>query len=232
SAYEELLRLIRTLPKEDAVDLFHQIRTRGDIRAILSQVRDSNLLLQLHLVPETRLRYELPYSREMPALLLTSGSPYLYSMVYKATSQPILQSRETTATECQHREFPAEQTSSKYQTQYVKPYYAAVFVEPQLENARPLKWTTVSKDNELMRDLLAAYFTHEYHLFLVFQKEYFLEDIGNTKIVKEAAQCCSALLVNATLAYACCCSTKIPNRFRYWDPKGLSYCFLAEAKRI
>jgi len=71
------------------------------------------------------------------------------------------------------RILPVEATSSEYQDQYVKPYHAALFIEPRLANARPSDWTTVSKDDALMRDLLAAYFMHEYHFLPVFQKDYF-----------------------------------------------------------
>jgi hypothetical protein len=61
----------------------------------------------------------------------------------------------------------------------------------------------LSKDDVLLRDLLAAYFTHEYHLFPVFHKDYFLEDIATAQKQRQRTSCCSALLVNATLAYAC-----------------------------
>ena len=173
--------------------------------AIVNHVKDGDLLLQLQLVPETRLRYELPYSRDMPSLLLTSGSPYLESLIYEAASQRALQSQvhKTIATEPEQRVFPEDYTSPMYQDPYVKPYHAAVFVEPRLENARPSEWTTVSKDDALMRDLLAAYFTHEYHLWPVFQKDYFLEDMADVKTERRRTPCCSALLVNAILAYAC-----------------------------
>ncbi|PVH91110.1 hypothetical protein DM02DRAFT_485369, partial [Periconia macrospinosa] len=69
SAHKELLGLIRTLPEQDATELLLQVRARGDIETIAKHVQDSNLLLQLQLVPETRFRYKLPYSRDMPALL-------------------------------------------------------------------------------------------------------------------------------------------------------------------
>ena len=161
------------------------------------------LLLQMHLVPETRLRYKLPYSRDIPESLLTSGSLYLDSMIYDAASQRALQLRHKAhVAEPKQHIFPAE-ASSIHQDSYVKPYHAAVFVERRLENARPSEWTTVSKDNALMRDLLATYFTHEYHLFPVFQKDYCLEDMADPGITNQAKECCSALLVNALLAYAC-----------------------------
>jgi hypothetical protein len=49
-----------------------------------------------------------------------------------------------------------------------------------------------------MKDLLAAYFTREYHLLPVFPKDQFLEDMANMK-----TGCCSSLLVNAVLGYGC-----------------------------
>ncbi|PVH92879.1 hypothetical protein DM02DRAFT_662521 [Periconia macrospinosa] len=275
SAHEELLGLMSTLPEQDATELFLRVQAGGDITTIVKHVQDGNLLLQLQLVPETRLRYELPHSRDMPALLLTSESPYLNSLIYEAASQralhvtvqghergrvqlgqnDCLQGEEeipkensdlsylhnihnvklfikSAATEPNHCVFPAEYASSEYRSEYVKPYHAAVFVEPRLENVKPSEWTTVSKDDTLMRDLLAAYFTHEYHLWPLFQKDYFLEDMAKPKTDDRQTPCCSSLLVIAILAYACYCSKKIPNRFRYWEPEGLGYRFLAEAKRI
>lgn len=204
SAHEELLILMRTLPEQDAVDLFRRVRAGGDTMSILSNLRDGDLPLQMRLVPETRLRYDLPYSRDFPARLLVSGSPYLDSIVYEATLQYASNSevRDVTATEPQRRILP-DVNSLLYQSQYVKPYHAAVFVEPRLENARPSEWTTVCKDDVLLRDLLAAYFTHEYHLFPVFHKDYFLEAIATAQKQRQTTSCCSALLVNATLAYAC-----------------------------
>jgi hypothetical protein len=157
----------------------------------------------MHLVPETCLRYELPYSRDLPARLLVSGSPYLDSMIYEAASQRALYSqiREITTTEPERRILP-DIDSLTYQSQYVKPYHAAVLVEPRLENARPSEWTTVCKDDALLRNLLAAYFTHEYHFFPAFYKDYFLEDMATAQTGQRRTPCCSVLLVNATLAYA------------------------------
>jgi hypothetical protein len=84
----------------------------------------------MRLVPETRLRYDLPYSRDFPARLLVSGSPYLDSIVYETTLQYASNSevRDVTATEPQRQILP-DVNSLLYQSQYVKPYHAAVFVE-------------------------------------------------------------------------------------------------------
>ena len=54
-----------------------------------------------------------------------------------------------------------------------------------------------------MRDLLAAYFTHEYHSWPVFHKDHFLEDMASSQKEERRTSCCSSLLVNVTLAFAC-----------------------------
>jgi len=48
-----------------------------------------------------------------------------------------------------------------------------------------------------------VYFTHEYYLFLIFYKDYFLEDIAKLIIDDRKTPYYSSLLVNAVLAYIC-----------------------------
>lgn len=83
------------------------------------------------------------------------------------------------------------------------PQHAAVFIETKLENVRPSEWTSVCKDDAFMRGLLTKYFTHEYNLFPIFQKDFFLEDMADAGMNNQAKECCSSLLVNAILACAC-----------------------------
>ncbi|KAF3003189.1 hypothetical protein E8E13_009462 [Curvularia kusanoi] len=151
----------------------------------------------------------------MPEILLSSGSPYLDTVMFEPNSQ---QATSTVAT-------------LSHDALYVKPYHAATLVEPRLDNAKPSVWTNVNHDDSLLREILAAYFMHEYHLFPIFQKDYFLEDMAATEPDKPT-QFCSALLVNAVLAYGSCCYKRFSNRFRYWEPDTLGYRFLAEAKRL
>jgi hypothetical protein len=116
---------MRTLPEQEAIDIFRRTRARGDVGAILSHVRDGDLLLQMHLAPETRLRYELPYTRNMPELLQASKSPYLDTMIYETASQSGLNSK-LYKTRPEQRVFPEGYTSSLDQDLYFKPYHAAV----------------------------------------------------------------------------------------------------------
>lgn len=199
----ELINLIRTLPEQDAVELFRCVRSGSDLAATLSRFRDGDLLLQMHLAPETRLKYDLPYSVNLPAVLLNSGSPYLTSAIYELTSQHSSrgQTNRTIATEIDHT--LAAPILPALSVQYTRPYHAATLFEPRLDSARPSEWTTVCKDDVLMREILAAYFTHEYHLFPIFYKDYFLEDMQAPCRDEHEAGLCSALLVNAVLAYGC-----------------------------
>lgn len=50
--------------------------------AIISQVKDGNLLLQLALEPESRSRYDFPFLREMPTILLQQSNQYIETLIY------------------------------------------------------------------------------------------------------------------------------------------------------
>jgi hypothetical protein len=190
---------MQTLPEQDAIELFRSVRKGRDLATILNRFKDGDLLLQMHLVPETRLRYNLPYSKNLPPVLLESGSPYLDTVIYTPnfTSSPLEQLAGGS------KSAPSVPMRSTHETQYVRPYHAATLVEPRLERARPSDWTTVCSDDVLLREILAAYFTHEYHLFPAFHKGYFLEDMQSPQADKREVQLCSSLLVNAVLAYGC-----------------------------
>lgn len=136
--------------------------------------------------------------------LLTSGSPYINSKILEAASHcnllPV--ANELAAAEPELRILP-DINSMTYQSQYNTPYHGAVLIEPRLEAVKPSEWTTVCKDDALLRKLLAAFFTHEYHLCPAFHKDYFLEDMAAEPGNRAKMLCCSPLLVNAVLAYAC-----------------------------
>ena len=78
------------------------------------------------MVPETRLRYDLPYSAQMPADRLGSESPYLDSLIYRAAWSELA---------CN-----LDDDVSEYQSKYLEPYHAATSVNPQLYRTRPSTW--------------------------------------------------------------------------------------------
>ena len=103
SNHEQLVELLRTLPESDALELFRRVRSGADLATTLSRFRDGDLLLQMHLVPETRLKYDLPYSMNFPAVLLASGSPYLTSPIYESTSQQTIHTQENVIPDTEYK---------------------------------------------------------------------------------------------------------------------------------
>ena len=130
----------------------------------------------------------------MPTYLLRSTNHYLNSMIYEWAWQE--HSQEATATQSSSPSTPS--TAAPALSPYKKPYHAAEIVDPRLSAVEPARWITVSNDNDLMRNLLSAYFLQDHDWWHLFQKDYFLEDMA-----KMREGLCSSLLVNAVLAASC-----------------------------
>jgi hypothetical protein len=180
---DELFHLLRSKPEEESLELLRRIRGQDDPEAIVKQVKDGDLLLQMALVPEARLRYQFPHVKEMPTVLQTPDNPYLSSMIYAWT----VGSRS-----------PPENAQSQQQSRYLKPFHAADLVDPVLDSVRPSHWTTVSTDDRFMRGLLSSYFLREHMWFTYINKDLFLASMA-----ARSTSLCSPLLVNAVLAFAC-----------------------------
>jgi hypothetical protein len=192
TAYEELTQLLISAPEAESLELLRRLRTGGDVEAVVALAKEGDLLLQMALVPESRYRYEFPYVRDMPPFLQHSDNPYLYSTIYEWTSRPTATSEvgSSSGQQCS--------AGNEEKSPYLKPFHAAVLVDPLLDSVQPFRWTTVSRDDKLMRDLLRIYFLREHMWFTYLNKNLFLEDMasGSTRF-------CSSLLVNAILAFAC-----------------------------
>lgn len=191
SPHQELFELVRTLSDDEAEHVFHRIRSGVDVTTILNHVKVGNVLLQMAVAPETRLRYVLPYRSEMPEAF-TINNPYMQSKIYEAAS---LYSNPSRYNAFSHGD---SLSSDEYQNLYIKPFHSAEMIDPLLTNTKPSLWTAVSKDDVLMRDLLSVWFRCEHHFTSAFQKDYFLEDMAANR-----NDFCSSLLVNIVLAYSC-----------------------------
>ncbi|KAJ6442817.1 Alkaline proteinase [Purpureocillium lavendulum] len=218
--YERLYTALRHMKEEDAHAVLNKLRLGADVSTVLRQIREGDLLLQLSLAPESRRRYEFPYSANMPVYLQTPDNPYYRSPVYGiAVDRGYLSQPGSPLA-------PTEQPS-RYQGVYVQPYHSATIIDPRLSEVDLTRWTSVTSDNGLMRKLLHAYFLHEYPTFPGLHKDIFLQAaLDNDK------RLCSPLLVNALLAEASHCFIGLPHREQFWNPKTLGYSFLAEAKRL
>lgn len=189
-AHEELYSILASRPDDEALAVLQRIRRGNDLASVLRQLKEGDLLMQIALVPDTRYRYTFPLKKEMPDYLLGTGNPYLTSLMYEGTS-----SRSPSNTpSATVRRSPMADGEAKYRI----PYHAAEIVEPRIDSAKPSEWTVVPVSDEILRELLRAYFHYEYPLLTFFNKDHFLDDM-----VAKRQQFCSPLLVNAVLAAAC-----------------------------
>lgn len=183
TAHENLYELLQVMSERDAADIFRRIRSGAKAEGIVRHVQEGNLLLELSLSPETRTRYEFPYTTAMPPALM--GSVYFRSHIFDA-----IQALEHSP--------PGTPNVVASQSNYSMPLFAAEMIDSLLSEARPSKWTRVSSNDLLMRKLLEGYFMYEYPWQFLFHKDYFLEDMASG-----SNRFCSPLLVNALLAKAC-----------------------------
>ncbi|KAH6683674.1 hypothetical protein F5X68DRAFT_171888 [Plectosphaerella plurivora] len=224
--YAELVQLLQTRPMHEVQDILGRLRAGVSVESILSHVETGDLLVQLAVTPEARLRYEFPYIVDMPAGLL-SNNPYLESMLFESST---LLPSSPTGPATMGRDVSVliqKFGTADYQSPYLKPIHAAEVIEPRLSSVKPSQWTSVSSDDTLMRQLLATFFRTEYLFNLPFQKDLFLEDMA-----AQRTTFCSSLLVNAVMSYCCACHQGFQDRSEYWNPSTLSYRFMAEAKRL
>ncbi|KAL7822712.1 hypothetical protein V8C26DRAFT_179922 [Trichoderma gracile] len=221
SSYEEFFTALQNCSENDAMTMFSLVRQGVDPGALLRQMKEGDLLLQLSVVPETRRRYQFPYLAAMPLHLQTPDNPYLSSVLYETAFNGVGQQGNRGST------MPQRGISSRYQNIYLQPYHAAEVLDPLIDHVKPSKWTMVTSDDHLMRTLLRAYILHEYPTFPIFHKDIFFQ-----AMIDEDTQYCSPMLVNALLAEACHSFIGIPNRHQFWVPQSLRYRFLAEAKRL
>jgi len=182
SSHEEFYTLLKTRGPADAAEMLRRIRAGMDVDSILRHVRDGDLVLQLQLTPETRMRYTFPEFAEWPRVVRDDDDPYM--------AAPLLEFQTGVPAPENEREAP-------YMHAYQMPYHAAHVVDPRLSSIRAAMWTSVTSDDALVAKLLGIYFQHEYPKTPPFQKDLFLDDLvrGNTTF-------CSPLLVNAILANA------------------------------
>ncbi|SCO81443.1 related to nitrate assimilation regulatory protein nirA [Fusarium oxysporum] len=216
SDLQQLFDAIRDRDEKDAMTIMRRIRTGEDPSTILRHLRAGDLLLQLHLAPETKFRNSFPSTFRMPRRLQLPDNAYFRSLVYEATFMESSPSASGTI-----------ELHDRFRPQYLKPYTAAEVTDPRLSLIKPSEWTNVLTNNEMMRNMIRSYFRQEHQSLPFFHKDYFLEDMMNG-----SNEFCSSLLVNAVLAESCSFCPDTTSRLEYWNPESLRYRFLAESRRL
>ncbi|KAH7191735.1 nitrate assimilation regulatory protein nirA [Fusarium flagelliforme] len=213
---EEVMSAIQRRPEAEAKAIFDRIRAGADAQSILRQIRHGDILLQLHLEPETRYRYEFPYKSQFPEVLSAVNNPYLGSLLYEGARVGASDTNLTLSS-----------ADEKYQAQYLRPYHAARIIDSRFDEVKPSQWTNVPVDDVFMRELLHLYFLHEFDSLPLFHKDYFLDGM-----LALDGRFCSPLLVNAVLTHASNSYAANPDRAQYWNPRNITYQFFAETKRL
>ncbi|EJP70441.1 nitrate assimilation regulatory protein nirA [Beauveria bassiana ARSEF 2860] len=215
-ALRRVVTALQTCKDDEVAAILRRLRETQDATAVATQLEGGDLLLQLHVAPETTFRFSFPYCRDMPRALLRPDNPYLGSVLY-----------ESAFTSASNQSSAMISRIERLQPQYVKPYTAALIADTRLGTVNVARWTNVCADNAILRHLLHIYLLSEYQLFPPFHKDYFINDmvLGSTRF-------CTSLLVNAVLALACSCDPELSDRAEYWNPRALSYKFFAEARGL
>ena len=163
------------------------------------QIQDSDLLLQVSLVPDTRLRFEFTYRKEMPVTIQRSENEYLGSFMYEILcAEDRLKAKVEGEQPQQRRQYELNALAKRFPPQYLQPYHSAKLVDPRLGLVDVTRWTQVITDNKLFASMLSAYLLREYTGFPVFHKDTFLQ-----ALIDGDGRFCSPLLINALMAEAC-----------------------------
>ena len=180
----QIFDLLKTRPQSETGFVLSLLREGIDAEDVLRQISEGDLLLQMHLKPETNFRFEFPWRAEMPSYIKRSQNPYLAAPLHEGHFSPATEGQIT-------------RQAVTMSPQYLMPLAAARVVDPRLDTIRPSLYTKVSTNDKLMRALIHDFFLFGYDWACVVQIDDFLNDmvVGRTDF-------CSPLLVNIILAYA------------------------------
>lgn len=193
----ELVEALRHREEADTTAILRRLRNGDDVASVLRFLRAGDILLQMHVAPETRYRNVFPYRTNMPARLIDRDNAYLQSPVYELALGSLSSGTQDSSSSSPSLSQRQPWSAQHLRHQYLTPYSAATIIDPRLTMVKPSMWTTVSTDDKFMQKLLHLYFLREYSYLACFQKDHFLDDM-----LSGSTEYCSSLLVNAILAQA------------------------------
>ncbi|KAG5958716.1 hypothetical protein E4U57_001140 [Claviceps arundinis] len=225
-ALRQVFQALQSREDEDALAIFRRIRQHEDAEIIMEYLHAGDLLLGLRAVSHSRptsVSYSAP-SPYMPRPLLAPDD----SIFTRLDTTPI----QVMPSNYLNREV---RFSSSFRflpcmsgaLHAVKPHPPVKILDSRLDLIAPSRWTRVSANDDMLRDLLGQYFIREYMRSACFQKDQFLHDM-----LSGSMQFCSPLLVNATLALSCYCYHDETDCEKSRQVHALGYEFLTEAKKL
>ncbi|PMB70555.1 Nitrogen assimilation transcription factor nirA [Beauveria bassiana] len=210
-----IISALQTREDTEALSIVRHLRDAQDPEAVARQLEGGDVLLQLCVHPETKLRFTFPFRWQMPEALRTPGNAYLKSPLFESAFLAPDRNAAVAATSLIETQQP----------QYFRPYAVAQIADSRITGAEFSHWTSVCTDDKLMRALLHVYLLTDYQTFSFFHKDFFLDDLNSRR-----PRFCSSLLVHAILAHLI--HLPFPDRVEYWNPQSLGYKFFAEARRL
>ncbi|KAG6302649.1 hypothetical protein E4U45_002659 [Claviceps purpurea] len=225
-ALQQVVQALQSREDGDALAIFQRIRQHEDAETIMEHLHASDLLLGLREGPHSRPAsgsYSAPRPYMPIPLLAPNDTTYPRLGTTQIQVVPSNYLNREVRFSPSFRFLPC--MSSALHSAKLHP--SVKILDPRLDLAIPSRWTRVSADDEMLRDLLGRYFIQEYIRSACFQKDQFLHDM-----LSESMQFCSPLLVNATLALSCYCYHDETDCEKSRQVRALGYEFLAEAKKL
>ncbi|KAH6980204.1 hypothetical protein EDB82DRAFT_578349 [Fusarium venenatum] len=215
TVHRRFVDILRSHPAQDVNNILGRLRGGASVDELVRHIESGDMLLELSVAPEVQWRHNPGGLLNIPDLLKTANNPYVKSIIYQ-----IKFNSSSTA-------IPQSSPGTGSLALYNAPYHTATMVSTLLDTCEPSKWTTVSTDDELLREILRRYFTSVYMFLPFFDKDSFLYDMARGR-----NRFCSSLLVNAVLASGYRACPTLPDRHEFSNPSLLQYKFLSEARRL
>ncbi|KAG5937909.1 hypothetical protein E4U59_004112 [Claviceps monticola] len=223
---QQVVQALQSREDRDALAIFQRIRQHEDAEIIIDHLHASDLLLGLRTGPHSR-PASGSFSASQPYMPIPLLAPDVTIFPRLGTKQIQVMPSNYLNREVR---FPPSfrflpcMSSALYST---NPHPSIKILDSRLDSSIPSRWTRVSADDDMLRELLGRYFIQEYMRSACFQKDQFLDDM-----LSESIQFCSPLLVNATLALSCYCYHDEKDSEKTRQLCALGYEFLAEAKKL
>ncbi|KAM0296885.1 hypothetical protein ACHAPM_010071 [Fusarium culmorum] len=146
SVHRRFIDILRSHPAQDVNDILNRLRGGTGVDELVRHVESGDLLLELSVAPDVQWRHNPGGLLTIPDLLKTANNPYVKSLIYQIKFDQLSSTRPRP---------PPAGTLALYNA----PYHTAGMVSALLDTCQPSKWTNVSKDDELLREILRRYFT-------------------------------------------------------------------------
>jgi hypothetical protein len=188
--HAEFTQFLRSASDQEAADIVRRLRAGATVQSLVHQMKTGSLLLELSVGPPRTSRYSLGVVSDIPNAFRTRSNPYLTSIVLKSKFDPAGPPASILRN--------TEHDLSSVRAMYEAPYHTAQLVNSIIDSALPSAWTTVTTDDQLLRQLLRSYFASTYIFLPFFHKDYFLQDMATGR-----NRFCSSLLANCIFAGGC-----------------------------